>query len=283
AADFSRLKEKRLETSELLQSAGFSMTKDSAISGTGWQGKQLQVPDRKRLQEIYQSDEIRTSLAQFLPVYYDEYALSRPHRPFADLCSRSHERAASRERTRGPHFPCIMGHFRAYGEVGLWLLASFSHSHLSQYPELTRFHVDNASDAEAFINNPAIQHVTNAVSSCLKMMFPGVVRRLQASAEWYETHHHIKPQFGFFWNLCINGIFPGQKRIHSKPHADYKNVVGVCALLVYEIPGRVKFNHSKRTWLVLWEAEVAIQLPPWVVCLYPSSLLTHFNIDVHGA
>ncbi|KAF8872654.1 hypothetical protein BD779DRAFT_1679595 [Infundibulicybe gibba] len=43
----------------------------------------------------------------------------------------------------------------------------------------------------------------------------------------------------------------------------------------------VKFNHSKRTWLVLWEAEVAIQLPPWVVCLYPSSLLTHFNIDVH--
>ncbi|KAF8872655.1 hypothetical protein BD779DRAFT_1679596 [Infundibulicybe gibba] len=237
AADFSRLKEKRLETSELLQSAGFSMTKDSAISGTGWQGKQLQVPDRKRLQEIYQSDEIRTSLAQFLPVYYDEsheravLLLDDEGRAFCyrttvlpwiksaapsileavDMLLGKHLRdvktaQASRERTRGPHFPCIMGHFRAYGE----------------YPELTQFHVDNASDAEAFINNPAIQHVTNAVSSCLKMMFPRVVRRLQASAEWYETHHHIKPQFGFFWNLCINGIFPGQKRIHSKPHADYK-------------------------------------------------------------
>jgi hypothetical protein len=47
----------------------------------------------------------------------------------------------------------------------------------------------------------------------------------------------ITPQFGLFWNFCINGIFPDQLRIHTEPHADPKNVVGVCVIFVYLIPG----------------------------------------------
>lgn len=43
-----------------------------------------------------------------------------------------------------------------------------------------------------------------------------------------------------------------------------------------------KFNHTQRTWLVIWEAGVVIELPPWVLVLYPSSLLFHFNIDIDG-
>lgn len=42
------------------------------------------------------------------------------------------------------------------------------------------------------------------------------------------------------------------------------------------------FNHTMRSWLVIWEAGVVIELPPWVLLLYPSSLLYHFNIDVDG-
>lgn len=42
------------------------------------------------------------------------------------------------------------------------------------------------------------------------------------------------------------------------------------------------FNHKKRSWLVLWEAGVAIELPPWVMLAYPSSLLHHFNVDFMG-
>lgn len=42
------------------------------------------------------------------------------------------------------------------------------------------------------------------------------------------------------------------------------------------------FNHKKRLWLVLWEAGVAIELPPWVMLAYPSSLLHHFNVDFMG-
>lgn len=42
------------------------------------------------------------------------------------------------------------------------------------------------------------------------------------------------------------------------------------------------FNHGQRSWLVIWEAGVVVELPPWVLCIYPSSLFYHFNIDIHG-
>ncbi|KAF9474801.1 hypothetical protein BDN70DRAFT_898677 [Pholiota conissans] len=75
-------------------------------------------------------------------------------------------------------------------------------------------------------------------------------------------------------------MFPGQTRIHCLPHADAKNIVGVCVLVIYQVPGK-KFNDSKRSWLVLWEAGVAIQLHLWTAAVYPSSLFYHFNIDIH--
>jgi hypothetical protein len=42
------------------------------------------------------------------------------------------------------------------------------------------------------------------------------------------------------------------------------------------------FDHKTRCWLVLWEADLVIEMPPWTLILYPSSLFTHFNVDVHG-
>lgn len=137
------------------------------------------------------------------------------------------------------------------------------------------------------------------MSKLVLTFFPGVAKRYQECADWHHEKYGMRPLFGLYWCLCINAMFAGQKRIHCKPHVDSKNVVGVCALVVYEIPGErfccsadhlpflmlfvgKKFNHSVRTWLVLWEARVVIQLPPWVVLLYPSSLIYHFNIDVGG-
>jgi hypothetical protein len=43
--------------------------------------------------------------------------------------------------------------------------------------------------------------------------------------------------FGVYWNLCINAAFSGQLNIHCTPHIDRKNIVGICTLLVYELPG----------------------------------------------
>ncbi|PPQ85664.1 hypothetical protein CVT24_012812 [Panaeolus cyanescens] len=45
------------------------------------------------------------------------------------------------------------------------------------------------------------------------------------------------------------------------------------------IPGS-HFDHKTKTWLVLWEAGVIIELPPWVAAIYPSSLFIHFNVDI---
>lgn len=135
------------------------------------------------------------------------------------------------------------------------------------------------------------------VSSVVELVFPGVAERFNKSAEWHKEKYGIVPQFGLFWNFCINGVFPGQKRVHCMPHADAKNIVGICVLVIYQLPGRIcpiyfadmltqaicpgkKFNHSKRSWLVLWEAGVAVQLPPWTIMAYPLSLLFHFNIDI---
>ncbi len=69
-------------------------------------------------------------------------------------------------------------------------------------------------------------------------MFPGVAKRVETSAAWHEANHGIKPLFGVFWNLCLNALFPGQSRVHCLPHTDFKNIVGVCLLGIYLVPGR---------------------------------------------
>lgn len=40
------------------------------------------------------------------------------------------------------------------------------------------------------------------------------------------------------------------------------------------------FNHHEKCWLVIWEAGIAIEIPPGVFVFYPSSLFLHFNIDL---
>ncbi len=72
----------------------------------------------------------------------------------------------------------------------------------------------------------------------VKLIFPGVAKRFDTSAQWHKETYDIEPLFGYFWNLCINGLFPGQKRIHCLPHADAKNIIGVCLLAIYELPGK---------------------------------------------
>ena len=43
-----------------------------------------------------------------------------------------------------------------------------------------------------------------------------------------------------------------------------------------------KFNSKHRSWLVVWEAGIVVELPPWVPVVYPSGLFLHCNVDVHG-
>ncbi len=131
----------------------------------------------------------------------------------------------------------------------------------------------------------------------MRFYYPGVVARFQKSAAWHKERYGIKPHFGYFWNMCINGIFPGMDRVHCLPHADAKNPIGICVLYVYCLPGcksamlpiylalltfSAKFNSKERSWLVIWELGIVLELPPGVIALYPSSLFLHWNVDVRG-
>ena len=140
------------------------------------------------------------------------------------------------------------------------------------------------------------------MTSIVSIIFPGVRTRFEKSAAWHKEKHGIEPEWGLFWNFCINAPFAGAKLngVSCTPHADHKNGVSVCVMLIYAMPWgkpspsfasfysqlrilhKAKFNHTQRTWLVIWEAGVVVELPPWVIAIYPSSLFYHFNIDVHG-
>lgn len=155
------------------------------------------------------------------------------------------------------------------------------------------------------------------VNHTVRMAFPGVAARFDLSASWHKQQHGIEPLFGVFWNWCLNGYFPKtlrphqsppvkklnhqRNRVHCTPHADAKNPISICALMMWVLKGceyytymdilcislnegyyTVLFDHSRRSWLVIWEAGVIVQLPPWVLFIYPSSLFYHFNIDIHG-
>ncbi|KAJ7844342.1 hypothetical protein B0H13DRAFT_2676202 [Mycena leptocephala] len=167
--------------------------------------------------------------------------------------------------TRGDHMAIIIGHQRQS----------------ATRPRLTAWHEKHADRVDAFLDLPIVKAIIGLVSDIVRTIFPGVAARFTADAEWHRERYGIEPLFGLFWNLCLNAWFRGQKRIHCKPHADMKNQLGVCVLLIYILKCGKNFNHSQRTWLVIWEAGVVLELPPWTIAIYPSALFYHFNIDVH--
>ena len=73
------------------------------------------------------------------------------------------------------------------------------------------------------------------VTSVVELMFPGVAQRFRKCADWHQKTYGFGPLFGLFFNLCINTCFPGQRRVHCAPHADSKNIVGVCVLVIYQV------------------------------------------------
>jgi len=124
--------------------------------------------------------------------------------------------------------------------------------------------------------------------------FPAIALRYKACADTLG----IKPLFGYFFNFCLNAPRPrfGIRRVHCKPHVDWKNLaIGICVIFIYGkrlLQGSPPpkpilhllgtFNSKERSWLVIWEAGIVVEMPPGVFAMYPSSLFFHFNIDMCG-
>ncbi|KAJ7927185.1 hypothetical protein B0H13DRAFT_2653631 [Mycena leptocephala] len=162
---------------------------------------------------------------------------------------------------RGPHLPIIFGH----------------HRQSAKKPRLTAWHVENQERIEKFLALPIIKRIIAWVSNIMLLFFPGLCARMEEEARL----HGIQPLFGYFWNLCVNACFEGQRAIMTDPHADSKNQIGVCLMLIYTLKSAKNFNSRLRIWLVVWEAGAALELPAWVLAAYPSALFFHFNMDVH--
>ncbi|KAJ7079660.1 hypothetical protein C8R43DRAFT_854648, partial [Mycena crocata] len=284
-------------------SSTFSVIHDASVASTGWQGKKPPPIARARIDHLYHLEDDAAALYPYLkfffPVHFKEGTRTEPERGtfildkngivfayrswralwLADLITELEAaqtvligkdiesaslRAACAGSARGPHLPVILGHQRQS----------------SVKPYLTAWHRKNAKRVGLFLDLPIVKAIIRWVANVFRTIWPGLAARFETDAAHHLAEYGIKPLFGYFWNFCWNATFPGQARIHTGPHADCKNQVGVCLILVYVLK-HVNFNHKFRSWIVLWEAELAIEMPPWVLTGYPSALFYHFNIDIH--
>ncbi|KAJ7651585.1 hypothetical protein DFH06DRAFT_942311, partial [Mycena polygramma] len=303
AAHQAQMAKRAFDRADAIVSTSYSIVRHASVSSTGWQGiappgraqalvrqKYGAEPNAKQLYPYIcrfhpipfrMPPEVSEERATFLVDCDDRIIMFRSYRPqwLIEAADQVHEmvhtlvgrhlssrtlREACSKGERGPHFPCIIGY----------------HRQSAKKPFLTAWHQKNKADVDAFLALPITQRIIKWVSSVVKLVFPGVAASFEKEAAIILEMYGITPQFGLFWNFCLNAALEGQDRIHCDPHADRKNRIGVCGLLIHILKGAGRFNHFQRTWLVIWEAGVAIQLPPWVLALYPSALFYHFNIDI---
>ncbi|KAJ7168602.1 hypothetical protein C8R46DRAFT_860102, partial [Mycena filopes] len=286
---------------DILTSDRFSVQDDMNYSASGWQGAAPPPIARDTIKKLYSKNALGPYLQHFYPVHYEVKETFRQERSTiftdkngvifmfrsyrvdfleecADQVEAAHDilvasdldsdalRNAYEANPRGDHMPIIIGHQRQSAVK----------------PRLTAWHERHAERVDKFMKLPIVVRIIGLVTSIVTIMFPGVAARFLADAEWHEKRYGIKPMFGLFWNLCLNAWFYNQRRVQCGPHADKKNQIGVCVLLIYVLKKGVNFNHTQRTWLVVWEAGVVVELPPWVLAMYPSALLYHFNIDINA-
>ncbi|KAJ7078585.1 hypothetical protein B0H15DRAFT_752671, partial [Mycena belliarum] len=288
---------------DLMISSTFTLLHDALHSSSGWQGARPPPLARAKIDQLYKSkpdgEALHPWLSNFFPIPYLERANPADERGTFVVDKNNHVflyrsframwmqdriaeieeaqavlvgndlnspsiRAAYAGGIRGPHMAIIIGHQRQS----------------SKAPYLTAWHREHQERVDKFMGLPIVKNIIDFVSSVMRAVWPGIAASFDRDAAFHLARYGIKPMFGYFWNLCWNVAFPGQLRIQTNPHADFKNQVYICMILTY-ILLCVNFDHRNRSWIVLWEAEIAVQLAPWTLAGYPSALFYHFNVDVH--
>ncbi|TFK60128.1 hypothetical protein BDN72DRAFT_864607 [Pluteus cervinus] len=294
----ARLEERFRNTAQVMENTAFDLARDGLATDTGWRGWEPTGLSKRKIIGLWKSGKI----ADYLVRFYRASCL-KPERPLvlADQAGRAFllrattarfcidlgigkefvkanlkfaksvagkEKPKGPDGVRGPHEPIIVGIHREYSDTPL--STSFENAHQAETDELA------ASES--------MKRICGFITKLLRARFPGVALRYQNNITWHWKHNRIRPKFGLFWNYCFNAMYAGQKRVHCGPHSDSKNIVGICAVMVYEMEDvtlpEADFDYSKKSWLCIWDAGIIIELRPWQVVLYPSSLMYHFNVDV---
>ncbi|KAJ7033305.1 hypothetical protein C8F04DRAFT_909894, partial [Mycena alexandri] len=293
---------KALHGGDFIMSPTFSLLHDASISSRGWQGKRPPKPARARIRELYyqkpDAEALYPWLESFYPLPYimpkvrerptfivDKNGLIFFYRSVRAmwLQDRIDEIEDAQRILVGDdlHDPDVRKEFTD-GVRGSHMAIIFGHQRQSwMKPYLTAWGRDHQDRVNKFMALPIVQDIIQWVCHIVRMVWPGLAARFEEDAKWHWDNHRIKPMFGLFWNFCWNAAFHDQAGIHTGPHIDWKNQLGCCLLLTYILRKGVLFNHKIRTWLVLWEADMVAELPPWTLTGYPSSLFYHFNVDVH--
>ncbi|THU99055.1 hypothetical protein K435DRAFT_856024 [Dendrothele bispora CBS 962.96] len=262
----------------------------SNISKPGWQGVHPNKGVRLALNRKWEDeDELRAAVKNCLPIpYYHPYTtlvydnksrliiyrsrvlvrrhlpLSKINRVAADFVAATASPVTQKDmdsNTRGSHWYSILGMDRNNREE----------------PQYSKFHLNNPHLMDQFFKQgDTLMELTEIGCGMMRSHFPQIWERFHNAAESLHKMYGIRPPFGVFWNFCLNSPRRGIKRVFCNPHIDAKNVaLGLCMIFVYG-----HFDHSQKCWLVIWEAGIALELPPGVFLLYPSSLFIHFNIDL---
>ncbi|TFK62981.1 hypothetical protein BDN72DRAFT_902767 [Pluteus cervinus] len=276
----------------IFKNSKYSLEEDALVTKTGWFGKQPEKKSREALCKAYHDGTIYEHLRGFQRVDADNLKAPAVLADANDVifCVRTEQRIWLQKyagpalleatkllledtgyenvklpRTRGSHDPVIIGRQRQY----------------TKDIECVKFHRDNEAVVDKFIKDEALKGICKWLGEELWRYYPGVARRFDNNIKWYKENKGIDPEFPPFFTYCHNEPKRGgPKRVQCLPHVDSKNIVGVCVVLVYEMPG-YHFDHKKCSWLVLWDAGIMLELPPWTAVIYPSSLFYHFNIDMH--
>ncbi|KAI1787490.1 hypothetical protein LXA43DRAFT_1028896 [Ganoderma leucocontextum] len=173
----------------------------------------------------------------------------------------------SKKNRRGPH----------------WFHVSGVDRQISSQPKYTSFHLKHLELTDALMDrrmNSALRRLVLHASNTYAMQFPSLAARVWNCRDRLlamGVHPDIAiPQYGCWYNFCINASRGQNKGVFTRPHADAKNLaLMMCAVFVY---GR--FDSKEKAWLVLWEAGLIIEVPPGALIYYPSALFTHFNVNL---
>ncbi|KAK7051198.1 hypothetical protein VNI00_004698 [Paramarasmius palmivorus] len=277
----------RIHVEHFVATHGFNdVQKDARISKPGWQGRNISGDFRKIVKEMlgpgkkleglsliwFNDSETFICDAQGRIVVYRSSItdnmrcriLQETIREAAAFMARTKAPAASdiAANLRGNHWYCIIGYDR----------------NNKKKPQLSLWHQENETVVEEFFTKEGsvFAELTAYGCSLLRRVFPKVAERFESCSRRLWKKYRVRAPYGLFFNWCLNGVVSGIPRVHCEPHVDFKNVaLGVCMVYIYG-----HFNHQEKCWLVIWEAGVALELPPGVFVIYPSSLFLHFNVDI---
>ncbi|GAA6002315.1 hypothetical protein JCM5350_005015, partial [Sporobolomyces pararoseus] len=164
---------------------------------------------------------------------------------------------------RGKHHLALLGVTRTYSKD-----LHFTKTSQPSTPAMEKL-------LEEFYQNEHVQKLSKHVSTIVRNWYPGIhARYARANDNISKIDARFRARFGLFPLFCFN-YATEHDAVHCCAHTDWKNPAGgVCVVMAYG-----DYDSTKKHYLLFHDLGVALEVPPGVAVVYPSSLLRHENTD----